>query len=61
MTQRYAIYDVRTDCDIGEFDDLVGAYAEIDRLRQRHGMVHGIRLAREHRDAADRAGQTEAT
>ena len=54
MAARYAIYDTRTDSDIGEFDDLVAAYAEIDRLRElHHGIVHGVRLAREHREVTD--------
>ena len=59
MTARYAIYDPRTDKDLGEFGDLPDAYAEIDRLRNLHGPIYGVRIAREHRAQIDRAWEIQ--
>jgi hypothetical protein len=51
MAGRFAVFDTLTDRDIGEFDDLPAAYAEIDRLKQRHGVRrYAVRPAKERRE-----------
>jgi hypothetical protein len=59
MTTRYAIYDPRTDRDIGEFADLPEAYVEIDRLTRFHGLLYGVRIAREHRAEVERTWESK--
>lgn len=55
MIARYAIFDTRNDRDVKEFDDLSGAYAEIDRLKQRHGTRYAVRPAQERRERVQTA------
>jgi hypothetical protein len=50
MAARYAVFDTLTDRDIREFDDLPSAYAEIDRLKKRHGTHFAVRPAQERRE-----------
>jgi hypothetical protein len=59
MTARYAVYDTVTDRDVREFDDLPHAYAEIDRLRPRHGARYAVRTALEHRERVQTAQVVE--
>jgi hypothetical protein len=58
VTTRYAIYDPRTDRDLGEFADLPEAYVEIDRLTRFHGLVYGVRIARAHRAEVERNSES---
>jgi hypothetical protein len=59
MTARYAIYDPRTNTDVGEYPDLAEAYADIDRLSELHGKVYGVRIAKEHRTQIERTWEIQ--